>query len=146
LWSGPQGLLSRENDVPGNLGYAFCYLLCFYSNLEARLAVGGNKYLRLAVCGSIGPRTVTIDSTGSFLSDCSGALCERMVHDSRFCYKLPDHISYDEGALLEPMSVGLYAVRRGQIGIGSRVLVCGAGPVGLMAAVCAKAAGAAHVS
>lgn len=79
---------------------------------------------------------------GSFLSDCSGALCERMVHDSRFCFKLPDHVSYDEAALLEPMSVGLYAVRRGSVTIGSRVLVCGAGPVGLLAIIAAKAAGA----
>jgi len=83
---------------------------------------------------------------GSFLSDCSGALCEQMVHDSRLCIKLPDNISFDEAALLEPMSVGLYAVRRGKIGVGSRVLVCGAGPVGLMAVICAKAAGASTVA
>lgn len=83
---------------------------------------------------------------GSFLSDCSGALCERLVHDSRLCFKLPDQVSYDEAALLEPLSVGLAAVRRGEVGIGSRVLVCGAGPVGLMALLCAKAAGAEHVA
>jgi len=82
---------------------------------------------------------------GSYLSDCSGALCEQMVHDSRFCFKLPDHISYDAAALLEPMSVGLYACRRGHVSIGTRVLVCGAGPVGLMAVICAKVAGASFV-
>ena len=41
--------------------------------------------------------------------------------------RLPDHVSYDEGALLEPLSVGVHACQRGGIKMGSKVLVCGAG-------------------
>jgi hypothetical protein len=58
---------------------------------------------------------------GSFISDFSGALCEYMVHPASFCYKLPDNVSLAEGALLEPLSVGMHAVRRGRVGLGDKV-------------------------
>ena len=41
--------------------------------------------------------------------------------------RLPDHVSFDEGALLEPLSVAVHACRRAGITMGSNVLVCGAG-------------------
>ena len=44
-----------------------------------------------------------------------------------FCYRLPDHVSFEEGALIEPLSVGVHACRRAGITMGHRVLVCGAG-------------------
>lgn len=74
-----------------------------------------------------------------------GSMARYVVHPSDFCFKLPDHVSLDEGALLEPLSVGLHACRRGGVGPGSRVLVMGAGPVGLTALLMAGAAGAAEV-
>ena len=51
LWSAQQVLFVRENDVLGNFGHVFCIFLCFQSIFEARLAVSGKKYLRLAVSG-----------------------------------------------------------------------------------------------
>ena len=42
-------------------------------------------------------------------------------------FRLPDHVSLEEGALLEPLSVAVHACRRAGISIGSNVLVCGAG-------------------
>ena len=44
-----------------------------------------------------------------------------------FSFRLPDHVSLEEGALLEPLSVAVHACRRAGISIGSNVLVCGAG-------------------
>ena len=41
--------------------------------------------------------------------------------------RLPDHVSYDEGAMLEPLSVGVWACERAGIGLGSKVLICGVG-------------------
>ena len=41
--------------------------------------------------------------------------------------RLPDHVSFDEGALLEPLSVAVHACQRGGVKMGSKVLVCGAG-------------------
>ena len=60
-------------------------------------------------------------------------------------YRLPDHVSFDEGALLEPLSVGVHACQRAGVKLGSKVLVCGAGPIGLVCLLTAKACGASEV-
>jgi L-iditol 2-dehydrogenase len=74
-----------------------------------------------------------------------GSFARYVAHAADFCFRLPDHVSFDEGAMLEPLSVGLHACRRGGVGPGSRVLVMGAGPIGLMALLAARAAGATTV-
>jgi L-iditol 2-dehydrogenase len=74
-----------------------------------------------------------------------GAMSRYVVHPADFCYRLPEHVSLDEGAMLEPLSVGVHACRRGGVVPGSRVLVMGAGPVGLACLLAARASGAAAV-
>ncbi|GFG31918.1 hypothetical protein Cfor_11973 [Coptotermes formosanus] len=74
-----------------------------------------------------------------------GNLSRYYVHAADFCYKLPDHVSLEEGALLEPLSVGVHACRRGGVGLGSTILITGAGPIGLVTLITAKAMGAAKV-
>lgn len=59
--------------------------------------------------------------------------------------RLPGNVSFEEGALLEPLSVGVHACRRAGVTIGHNVLVCGAGPIGLVTLLTAKAMGAANV-
>ena len=83
---------------------------------------------------------------GSFLSKCPGALAQRLLHPASFCHALPDAVSLEEAALLEPLNVALAAVRRAAVAPGHRVLVTGAGAVGLLTALAARAAGAAHVT
>jgi threonine dehydrogenase-like Zn-dependent dehydrogenase len=41
--------------------------------------------------------------------------------------RLPDHVTDDEGAMLEPLAVAVYSCRRGQVGLGTKLLICGAG-------------------
>ncbi|XP_035826645.1 sorbitol dehydrogenase isoform X2 [Aplysia californica] len=74
-----------------------------------------------------------------------GNLARYYVHDADFCFKLPDHVSLEEGALLEPLSVGVHATNRAGVGLGSTVLICGAGPIGLVNILTAKAKGASVV-
>jgi len=74
-----------------------------------------------------------------------GNLCQYYVHDADFCFKLPPHVTLSEGATLEPLSVGVHAVRRAGVALGGRVLVCGAGPIGLVCLMAARAAGAGAV-
>ncbi|XP_006995182.1 sorbitol dehydrogenase isoform X1 [Peromyscus maniculatus bairdii] len=74
-----------------------------------------------------------------------GNLCRFYKHSADFCYKLPDNVTFEEGALIEPLSVGIYACRRGSVSLGNKVLVCGAGPVGIVTLLVAKAMGAAQV-
>ncbi|XP_038072107.1 sorbitol dehydrogenase-like isoform X2 [Patiria miniata] len=63
-------------------------------------------------------------------------------HNADFCHKLPDHVSLEEGAILEPLSVAIHACRRAEICLGSRVLIMGAGAIGLLSMLTAKAMGA----
>lgn len=71
-----------------------------------------------------------------------GAFAEYVTVHTAFAHALPDTLSDDAGALLEPLSVGIWACRKGAVGAGSRVLVTGAGPIGLVAVQVARAAGA----
>jgi len=59
--------------------------------------------------------------------------------------RLPDSVSFDEGALLEPLSVVIHACRRARVTVGHNVLICGAGTIGLLSVMTAKAMGAGNV-
>jgi L-iditol 2-dehydrogenase len=59
-----------------------------------------------------------------------------------WCHKLPPSLSFEDGALLEPLSVALAAVERANLRLGDAALICGAGPIGLATLLCARAAGA----
>lgn len=74
-----------------------------------------------------------------------GAFAELVAIQGAFAHTLPDDVSDEAGALLEPLSVGIWACRRAEVGPGSRVLVAGAGPIGLIAAQTARAFGASEV-
>ncbi|HEY7719014.1 MAG TPA: alcohol dehydrogenase catalytic domain-containing protein, partial [Pedococcus sp.] len=74
-----------------------------------------------------------------------GSLAELVVVDEAFAHPVPDTVSDESAALLEPLSVGIWACRKGGVGPGSRVLVTGAGPIGIVAAQVARASGAAEV-
>ena len=74
-----------------------------------------------------------------------GAFAELVTVHEQFAHPVPDALGDDAAALLEPLSVGLWACRKGGVGAGSRVLVTGAGPVGLVAMQAALALGAASV-
>ena len=75
-----------------------------------------------------------------------GSFAELVTVHEQFAHPVPDTLSDDAAALLEPLSVGLWACRKGEVGAGTRVLVTGAGPVGLVAMQAALALGAASVT
>jgi L-iditol 2-dehydrogenase len=74
-----------------------------------------------------------------------GSLAELVTLHGAFAHPVPDSMSDDAAALLEPLSVGVWANRKGRVTAGSRVLITGAGAVGLVAAQCARAFGATEV-
>lgn len=74
-----------------------------------------------------------------------GNLRRFYAHAADFCFKLPDHVTMEEGALLEPLSVGVHACRRAQVSLGDNLLILGAGPIGLVTLMCAKEMGASKV-
>lgn len=74
-----------------------------------------------------------------------GAMADYFVVDARYVYKLPEHLSYEAGALIEPLAVAVHAVRRAKVGIGDKVAIIGAGPIGILVAAVCRAAGAEEV-
>jgi len=72
-------------------------------------------------------------------------MADYFLADERYVYKLPAHLSYEEGALIEPLSVAVHAVRRAGIGLGDKVAVIGAGPIGLLVTAVCRQAGAAEI-
>lgn len=75
-----------------------------------------------------------------------GALQRFLTIDSRCLFRMPDTMSFEEGALLEPLSVGLWAAQRAHLQPGDDVLITGAGPVGILAAAAFRALGAGSVT
>ena len=75
-----------------------------------------------------------------------GAFARYVVLDEDFAHPLPDGLSFEEGALLEPLSVAVWACERAQVAPGDEVLVTGAGPVGLLCLQVARARGASRVT
>jgi L-iditol 2-dehydrogenase len=74
-----------------------------------------------------------------------GAFCEYVTLHEEFAYAVPDSMSDEAAALIEPLSVGVWSSRKARIAPGSRVLITGAGPIGLVALQAAKAFGATEV-
>ena len=62
-----------------------------------------------------------------------------------FCYKLPEQMTLEEGALVEPASVAVHVVRQANVQPGNEVVIWGAGPVGLLCCAMAKAFGASKI-
>lgn len=75
-----------------------------------------------------------------------GAFANYVSVPESFAYALPDSLSNEEGALIEPLSVGLWACRKAHLRGGDSVLVTGAGPIGLIAMKVAFALGVASVT
>jgi 2-desacetyl-2-hydroxyethyl bacteriochlorophyllide A dehydrogenase len=80
------------------------------------------------------------------LGDLPGAYAERIRVGARQTFQLPDTVSLREGALVEPLSVGLHAVRQAKLEAGEDVLILGAGPIGLSASLWARFFGARTVA
>lgn len=75
----------------------------------------------------------------------NGAFTEYVTIQNDFAFDLPDNVSFEAGALLEPLSVAIWSCQRAQVSVGSRVLITGAGPIGVIVAQTAKAFGASEV-
>jgi L-iditol 2-dehydrogenase len=74
-----------------------------------------------------------------------GAFCEYVTIQADFAHPVPDDVSEHAAALVEPLSVGIAAARKGGIEVGSSVLIAGAGPIGIITAQVARVFGATEI-
>jgi len=74
-----------------------------------------------------------------------GCLRPSVVHPAAFAFKLPDNVSFAEGAMVEPLAVGMHAANKAQIRPGDVAVVLGAGPIGMVTALSALAGGCSRV-
>jgi L-iditol 2-dehydrogenase len=74
-----------------------------------------------------------------------GALCDYVTIGAAFAHPVPDSVSDDAAALCEPLSVGIAAIRKADVDGGSRVLIAGAGPIGIVLTQLARAYGATEI-
>ncbi len=79
------------------------------------------------------------------LSGGGGGFAEYTTFSASMVHKLPPGMTFEEGALIEPVAVAVHAVRRGKMLEGESAIVFGAGPIGLSVIAAARAAGARQV-
>lgn len=70
-----------------------------------------------------------------------GCNMEFIEYPQEYCFKLPEHLSTKEGALIEPLSVGMHAANQGNVGVGDTVVILGAGCIGLTTLLACRAHG-----
>lgn len=75
------------------------------------------------------------------IGEWTGTFAEYFAAPEKTIYKLSDDLSFDEGALIEPLAVGVHAVRQSGIKLGDSVAILGAGTIGLMSLIAAKQVG-----
>ena len=143
---------SHVVDAPLVLGHEASGVVVDVGAAVTRLAVGRRVSIEPGVpdfsCGQClaGRYNLCEDMRFYATPPIDGAFAELVTVHEQFAHPVPDTLSDDAAALLEPLSVGLWACRKGGVGAGTRVLVTGAGPVGLVAMQSALALGAASVT
>lgn len=145
----PHPLTGAQN--PQILGHEFAGDVVAVGAGVTRAAKGDRvAIMPLAYCGhcaycqrGLQHLCVTMACVG--LSHTWGGMAEFATVAEYQIVRLPDAVTYRQGALIEPTAVAAYGVERAGVGPGDQVLVTGAGPIGALAALCARSAGASTV-
>ncbi|HET6684671.1 MAG TPA: alcohol dehydrogenase catalytic domain-containing protein [Gaiella sp.] len=145
----PHPLTGARN--PQILGHEFAGEVVAVGPAVTRVAEGDRvSIMPLAYCGTCaycrrGLQHLCATMACVGLSHAWGGMAELATVDEYQVVPLPDGVSYQQGALIEPAAVAAYGVQRAGVAPGDQVLITGAGPIGALAALCARAAGASTV-
>jgi len=108
----------------------------------ARVAIEPGYTCRKCFYCKTGRYNLCPDVTFMATPPVDGSFCEYVVWPEDFVFPLPDELTFEDGAMMEPFSCGLWAVHRGGVQSGDCIVVFGAGPIGLMTLQAAAIAGA----
>ncbi len=137
--------------APVTLGHEFCGTIvelgAGVTGFELGQRVTASAVLSCGKCHSCSNGWPQLCATIGFhgLSGGGGAFAAYDAFDADLAYVLPDNVSDQVGALLEPLATGVHAVARSGLQPGGTALILGGGPIGLMTVVAALAAGAEQV-
>jgi len=117
------------------------------SGIESGSRVAVEPAVGCGVCPTCRSGRYNICPIGTCLGSppTNGTMSDYIVVPARAVHALPASIDTITGAMIEPLSVAVWAVQRAQVRLGHRVLITGAGPIGILAAQVARAAGATEV-
>jgi L-iditol 2-dehydrogenase len=115
------------------------------SRIGERIAIDPQRPCRRCTYCKHGQSHLCVDMKmyGAYPHD--GSFAEYVLVEDDFAYAVPDTMSDEQAALVEPLSVAVHACRRAGVTAGSRVFITGAGPIGVMCAQAARAFGATEV-
>jgi len=145
----PHPLTGAQN--PQILGHEFAGDVLAVGAGVTRVSDGDRvAIMPLAYCGQCaycrrGLQHLCVTMACVGLSHAWGGMAELATVAEYQVVPLPDGVTYRQGALIEPTAVAAYGVERAGVGPGDQVLVTGAGPIGALAALCARSAGASTV-
>jgi (R,R)-butanediol dehydrogenase/meso-butanediol dehydrogenase/diacetyl reductase len=137
--------------LPQIVGHEFSAEVVAVGSEVTRVRVGDRvSIMPLAYCGRCeycrrGLQHLCAVMACTGLSTDWGGIAELATLEEYQVFGIPDEVTDEQGALIEPCAVAAYGVSRGGVQPGDSVLVTGAGPIGALAALCAAAAGAGAV-
>jgi (R,R)-butanediol dehydrogenase/meso-butanediol dehydrogenase/diacetyl reductase len=134
--------------LPQILGHEFSAEIVAVGREVTRVQVGDRvSVMPLVYCGKCdycrrGLQHLCLSMACTGLSDSWGGIAELAMLEEYQVFRIPDEVTDEQAAVIEPCAVAAYGVSRGGIKPGDSVLVTGAGPIGTLASLCAAAAGA----
>ncbi|WP_448950128.1 NAD(P)-dependent alcohol dehydrogenase [Labrys neptuniae] len=136
---------------PMVLGHEASGVICEIGSSVTGLAVGDRVCMEPGVpdlasrASKLGIYNVDPEVTFWATPPVHGVLRPEVVHPAAFTYKLPENVSFAEGAMVEPFAIGMQAAARARISPGDTAAVIGCGPIGIMIALAALAGGCSKV-
>ncbi|ATC82074.1 zinc-dependent alcohol dehydrogenase [Pseudoalteromonas agarivorans] len=141
------GVMDQRVNPPHTIGHEISGIVAELGSEVTNLQVGDRVVVRpLDYCGDCPAcnaghshvchnlKFMGIDSVGAFQN--SWTVKARTIH------KLPDNVSLEQGALIEPLSVACHDISRSRLKEGEKAVVIGGGPIGQLVALVAKSVGA----
>ena len=140
-----------HDKAPISMGHEYCGTITELGDGVTDLAVGDRVAIEpIFACGTCAAcragKYNLCDSLGFMgLSGGHGGFAAYSVVPAGMAHKMPDSLSMEQGALVEPAAVALHAVRLSQIKAGDKAAVFGAGPIGLLVVEALRVAGASEI-
>ncbi|QFT58613.1 Sorbitol dehydrogenase [Sulfitobacter sp. THAF37] len=140
-----------HDKAPITMGHEYCGTVAELGEGVTGLSVGDRVAIEpIFACGEcpacLEGKYNLCDSLGFVgLSGGHGGFAAHSVVPARMVHKMPDSLSMEQGALVEPAAVALHAVRLSKIKAGDKAAVFGAGPIGLLVLESLRVAGASEI-